>query len=79
VLPSQLLTVKVLPRPVESAQHLAIRYTERLAEAGAACSVGSRGDSFDKHVLVAFAKAEAVVGGGASSRTSETAVLTSVP
>ncbi len=28
-------------------QYLAIRYTERLAEAGAACSVGSRGDSDD--------------------------------
>jgi putative transposase len=28
-------------------QYLAIRYTERLAEAGAVCSVGSRGDSYD--------------------------------
>jgi putative transposase len=28
-------------------QYLAIRYTERLAEVGAVCSVGSRGDSFD--------------------------------
>jgi putative transposase len=28
-------------------QYLSIRYTDRLAEAGAACSVGSRGDSFD--------------------------------
>jgi putative transposase len=28
-------------------QYLAIRYTQRLAEAGAACSVGSRGDSYD--------------------------------
>jgi putative transposase len=28
-------------------QYLAIRYTERLAEAGAATSVGSRGDSYD--------------------------------
>lgn len=33
--------------PVESAQYLSIRYTERLAEAGAICSVGSRGDSYD--------------------------------
>jgi hypothetical protein len=46
-LPSQLLTVEALRRAVESAQYLSIRYTERLAEAGAACSVGSRGDSFD--------------------------------
>ena len=29
-------------------QYLAIRYTERLAEAGAVNSVGSRGDSYDK-------------------------------
>jgi putative transposase len=29
------------------AQYLAIRYTERLAAAGAVCSVGSRGDSYD--------------------------------
>ncbi len=28
-------------------QYLSIRYTERLAEAGAVCSVGSRGDSYD--------------------------------
>ena len=38
---------KVLRRPVESAQYLSIRYTERLAEAGVATSVGSRGDSYD--------------------------------
>jgi len=39
--------MKVLRRPVESAQYLAIRYTERLAEAEAVSSVGSRGDSYD--------------------------------
>lgn len=32
---------------MESAQYLAIRYTERLAEADAVSSVGSRGDSYD--------------------------------
>jgi len=37
-------------------QYLAIRYTERLAEAGAVRSVGSRGDSYDN------ALAETVVG-----------------
>ena len=37
----------MLRRPVEFAQYLAIRYTERLAEAGAVTSVGSRGDSYD--------------------------------
>src|SRR5260370_17159517 len=37
-------------------QCLAIRYTERLADAGAVCSVGSRGDSYDN------ALAESVIG-----------------
>src|SRR5437763_6299948 len=37
-------------------QYLSIRYTERLAETGAVCSVGSRGDSYDN------ALAEAVNG-----------------
>jgi len=48
--------VAVLRRLVESAQYLAIRYTERLADAGAVRSVGSRGDSYDN------ALAETVVG-----------------
>ena len=37
----------MLLRLVESAQYLAIRYSERLEEAGVAASVGSRGDSYD--------------------------------
>ena len=37
----------VLRRPVESAQYLSIKYTERLAEAGIEPSVGSDGDSYD--------------------------------
>jgi transposase InsO family protein len=37
-------------------QYLAIRYTERLAEAGAVTSVGSRGDSYDN------ALAETIIG-----------------
>jgi putative transposase len=37
-------------------QYLSVRYTERLAEAGAACSVGSRGDSYDN------ALAETIIG-----------------
>jgi len=37
----------VLRRPVESAQYVSIRYTERLAEAGIEPSVGSKGDSYD--------------------------------
>ena len=56
LLPSQPLTAKVLRRPVESAQYLSIRYTQRLAEAGAVTSVGSRGDSYDN------ALAETIIG-----------------
>ena len=37
----------MLQRQVELAQYLSVRYTERLAEAGAAVSVGSKGDSYD--------------------------------
>ncbi len=37
----------MLRRPVESAQYVSIRYSERLAEAGIEPSVGSRGDSYD--------------------------------
>ena len=37
----------LLRRPRESALYLAIRYTERLAEAGIEPSVGSVGDSYD--------------------------------
>ena len=35
-------------------QYLAIRYTERLAEAGVVASVGSRGDSYDNALAEAF-------------------------
>jgi transposase InsO family protein len=37
----------VLRRPLESAQYVSIKYTERLAEAGIEPSVGSVGDSYD--------------------------------
>ena len=37
----------MLHRPVESAQYVSIRYSERLAEAGIEPSVGSKGDSYD--------------------------------
>jgi transposase InsO family protein len=40
-------TSTVLRRPVESAQYVSIKYTERLAEAGIEPSVGSVGDSYD--------------------------------
>ena len=37
----------MLRRSVDSAQYLAIRYTERLEDAGVVNSVGSKGDSYD--------------------------------
>jgi putative transposase len=37
----------VLLRPLEPGQYTSIRFTERLAEAGAAPSVGSVGDAYD--------------------------------
>ena len=37
----------MLRRPVEPKQYLALRYTERLVEAGVEPSVGSVGDSYD--------------------------------
>jgi putative transposase len=43
-----------LRRPVESAQYLAARYTERLAEADVVASVGSVGDSYDNAMAEAF-------------------------
>ena len=44
----------MLRRPLDFAQYLAIRYTERLAEAGAVTSVGSRGDSYDNALAESF-------------------------
>jgi transposase InsO family protein len=46
----------MLRRPLEPAQYVSIKYTERLAEAGIEPSVGSIGDSFDN------ALAETVIG-----------------
>ena len=44
----------MLRRPLEFTQYLAIRYTERLADAGVAASVGSRGDSYDNALAESF-------------------------
>ena len=44
----------MLQRPVELAQYRAIRYTERLAEADAVASVGSKGDSYDNAMAEAL-------------------------
>jgi putative transposase len=46
----------VLLPPVESTQYTSIRYTERLAEAGIAPSIGSAGDAYDN------AMAESTIG-----------------
>src|SRR3954452_4473685 len=54
--PMRIPLIEVLRRPLESAQYLAIRYTERLAEIGAIGSVGSVGDSYDD------AAAESLIG-----------------
>ena len=53
----------MLRRPVESAQYLSIKYTERLAEAGIDTSVGSVGDSYDNALtesIIGLFKTEAV-------------------
>ena len=46
----------MLQRPLEPAQYTAIRYADRLAEAGALASIGTVGDSLDN------AMAESVIG-----------------
>jgi putative transposase len=56
VVPCTHLQIEVLRRPLESTQYTSIRFTERLAQAGAAPSVGSVGDAYDcEHPLVAAA------------------------
>ena len=42
------------PLSIRGSQYLAIRYTERLAEAGVVPSVGSRGDSYDNALAESF-------------------------
>ena len=41
-------------RPVESAQYTSFRYSDRLAEAGIAASIGSVADSFDNAMAEAL-------------------------
>ena len=43
-----------MQRPVESGQYVAVRYTQRLGEAGAVASVGTTGDSYDNALAEAF-------------------------
>src|ERR1035437_5939671 len=44
----------LIPHSDRGVQYLAIRYTERLADAGAVTSVGSRGDSYDNALAESF-------------------------
>ena len=44
----------MLQRPLEPKQYVALRYTQRLAVAGAVASVGSTGDSYDNALAEAF-------------------------
>ena len=63
----------MLRGPLEFAQYLSIRYTERLAEAGVEPSVGSVGDSYDNalaETINGLYKAE-VIHRRASWRTRE--------
>ena len=53
----------MLRRPLESAQYVSIRYTERLAEVGIEPSVGSVGDSYDNalaETIIGLFKAEVI-------------------
>ncbi len=53
----------MLHRPVESGQYTAIRYAQRLADAGALASIGSVGDSYDNaqvESLIGLYKTECV-------------------
>src|SRR3712207_4462431 len=52
--PSPPLSIEVWRRPVESAQYVAVHYTQRLAEAGAVASVGPSGDSYANALAEAF-------------------------
>jgi putative transposase len=52
--PSQLLTVKVLRGPLESAQYTSIDYTQTLADHGVLASVGSVGDAYDNALAESF-------------------------
>jgi hypothetical protein len=50
VLPSQLLTVQVLRRPVESAQYSSLAFGRRLRDSGIVASMGSVGDCYEHSV-----------------------------
>ena len=47
-------TTGVVHHSDKGVQYVAVRYTQRLAEAGAVASVGSTGDSYDNALAEAF-------------------------
>ena len=54
VFPSQLLTVEVLRRPVESTQYTSLAFGRRCREAGITPSMGSVGDAYDNAMAESF-------------------------
>ena len=69
----------MLRRPFESAQYLAIAYSERLAEAGIEPSVGSVGDSYDNalaETIIGLYKTEVIERGGPWRRYEDVEMAT---
>jgi putative transposase len=54
VFPSQLLTVEVLRRPVESTQFTSLAFGSKLQALGIRASMGSVGDAFDHALIESF-------------------------
>src|SRR5216117_2806135 len=54
LLPSQLLVVEALRRPVESAQYTSIAFGQRCREMGVQPSMGSVGDAYDNALCESF-------------------------
>jgi len=53
-LPSQLLQIELLRRPLEFAQYTSIAFGQHLREAGLLASMGSRGDAYDNALCESF-------------------------
>jgi hypothetical protein len=54
LVPSQLLALELLRRPVESTQYTALEFTNRLADWGLVASYGSVGDAYDNAAMKTF-------------------------
>ena len=53
-LPINTSTIKVLQRPLESAQYVSLAFGQQARDAGIAMSMGSRGDCYDNAVAESF-------------------------